>query len=669
MGHDNAMTQDQVNILMVDDQPGKLLSYEAILSELGENLVKATSAREALEYLLKTDVAVVLMDVSMPEIDGFQLADMIRQHPRFQKTAIIFISAVHLSDIDRMKGYERGAVDYISVPVIPDLLRAKVSIFSELHRKRRELEHLNRKLEQRVEDRTRELQESEQRVRNLNRELKQRVAELETIMRVLPVGVGVAHNRKCDIITPNAVLAEMLGMKTGENISKNIGNGSLLPFEVFRGDQPISPDQLPMQRAAASGKPINGDELELRYHDGRVSHIVVSANPLFDDEGNVRGSVGAHIDLTEHKQMERTLRERAELLELASEAIVVCDACWTIRFWNSGAEAMYGWKREEAIGQNIRGLLKTTWPIPVEQVEAALETRGRWDGDIIHRTKDGREIVVASRQAAKRDGDHGVLEINRDITAQYQAEEALRKTERLAAMGRVAGIIAHEINNPLEAITNTFYLLRDHPSLNEEARYYAQLGEQELQRVTHIARQTLSFYRESQRAMPVSIPNVLDDVLELQSRQLQLSGIKVEKQYKSSGLVQGFPVELKQVFLNLVGNAVQAMPDGGRLRISVSEVAGNGQNRRVRVSICDTGKGIQPEDAKRLFEPFFTTKSTKGTGLGLWISKGIVQKYEGNIRFRSVRVSGINVTCFTVTLPAIASSQMPEFARYSSLSV
>ncbi len=565
----------------------------------------------------------------MPEIDGFQLADMIRQHPRFQKTAIIFISAVHLTDVDRLKGYERGAVDYISVPVIPDLLRAKVSIFSELHRKRRQLEKLNRELEQRVEERTRELQESESQVRSLNRELRQRVAELETIMRVLPVGVGVAQDRDCDVIIPNDVLSDMLGMKVGENISNNSGNGHLIEFDIYREEKPILPDHLPMQRAAATGIPVNGDELEIRYRDGRISHIVVSANPLFDDEGNVRGSVGAHIDVTERKQMEQTLRERAELLELASEAIIVCDDQWTIRFWNSGAEAVYGWKREEAIGRNIRELLKTSWPIPVEEVEAALATQGRWDGNIIHRTKDGREIVVASRQAAKRDGDRGVLEINRDITAQHYAEEALRKTERLAAMGRVAGIIAHEINNPLEAITNTFYLLRDHPSLNEEARYYAQLGEQELQRVTHIARQTLSFYRESQRAIPVSIPEVLDDVLELQARQLQINGISLDKRYTATGLVQGFPVELKQVFLNLVSNAIQAMPEGGRLRVSVSEIADAGQNRRVRVLICDTGKGIQSNDAKRLFEPFFTTKSTKGTGLGLWISKGIVQKVRG----------------------------------------
>ena len=136
----------KVNILMVDDQPGKLLSYEVILNSLQENLIKAHSGREALDCLLRTDVAVVLMDVSMPELDGFELADLIRQHPRFQDTAIIFISAVHLSDMDRLRGYERGAVDYISVPIVPELLRAKVSVFADLYRKTRQLEGLNQEL-------------------------------------------------------------------------------------------------------------------------------------------------------------------------------------------------------------------------------------------------------------------------------------------------------------------------------------------------------------------------------------------------------------------------------------------------------------------------------------------------------------------------------------------
>src|SRR6202030_2126876 len=138
--------QEKVNILMVDDQPGKLLSYEVILRELDENLIKAHSGREALDILLKTDIAVVLMDVSMPEMDGFQLADMIRQHPRFQKIAIIFISGVHLTDLDRLKAYQRGAVDYISVPIVPELLRAKVTVFADLHRKTRQMEMLNHQL-------------------------------------------------------------------------------------------------------------------------------------------------------------------------------------------------------------------------------------------------------------------------------------------------------------------------------------------------------------------------------------------------------------------------------------------------------------------------------------------------------------------------------------------
>src|ERR1700746_460270 len=151
---------DKVNVLLVDDQPDKLLAYEVILKELGENLIKTASAREAFEFLLKNDVAVVLIDVCMPDLDGFQLAAMIRDHPRFQKTAIIFISAIHLTDVDRLRGCEMGGVDYVPVPVVPEVLRAKVKVFAELFRKTRELEKLNRELERRVAERTAELKSS-----------------------------------------------------------------------------------------------------------------------------------------------------------------------------------------------------------------------------------------------------------------------------------------------------------------------------------------------------------------------------------------------------------------------------------------------------------------------------------------------------------------------------
>ena len=154
------MDHDKVNILLVDDQPAKLLAYGVILKDLGENLVIASSGREALEILLRTEIAVILVDVCMPELDGFELAAMIREHPRFQKTAMIFISAIQVSDIDRLRGYEMGAVDYVPVPVVPEVLRAKIKVFTELYRKTRELERLNQGLEDRVRARTAELEKS-----------------------------------------------------------------------------------------------------------------------------------------------------------------------------------------------------------------------------------------------------------------------------------------------------------------------------------------------------------------------------------------------------------------------------------------------------------------------------------------------------------------------------
>jgi signal transduction histidine kinase len=171
------MTKDPINILLVDDHPAKLLSYEAILRELGENLIKAGSAREALEHLLKEDIAIVLSDVCMPELDGFELARMIRNHPRFQQTAIIFISAIALSDPDRVKGYSYGAVDYILVPIVPELLVAKVRVFADLFRKTRQLELLNAQLECRVDERTAELTRANV---DLERQVNERTHERET---------------------------------------------------------------------------------------------------------------------------------------------------------------------------------------------------------------------------------------------------------------------------------------------------------------------------------------------------------------------------------------------------------------------------------------------------------------------------------------------------------
>ena len=192
---------DRVNVLLVDDQPSKLLSYEVILEELGENLIKATSGRQALEQLLRHEVAVILIDVSMPELDGFELATMIRDHPRFTRTAIIFVSAIHLSELDSLRGYQAGAVDYLPVPVVPALLRAKVRIFCDLYRKTRQLESMNEELERRVAERTAELaaanDELERRVESRTREREEalaRIAEMQKLESLGQLTGGLAHD-------------------------------------------------------------------------------------------------------------------------------------------------------------------------------------------------------------------------------------------------------------------------------------------------------------------------------------------------------------------------------------------------------------------------------------------------------------------------------------------
>jgi signal transduction histidine kinase len=193
--------QEPVDILLVDDQPAKLLSYEVILAQLGENLIKAGSATEALEILLKRNVAIMLIDVRMPDLDGFQLAAMVREHPRFQKTAIIFVSANQVTDLDLLRGYQLGAVDYLPVPVVPELLRAKVKVFAELYRKTRQLELLNAELETRVAERTAELAQTnaelEQRVEELTREREAALAQVHEMQKLESLGQltgGVAHD-------------------------------------------------------------------------------------------------------------------------------------------------------------------------------------------------------------------------------------------------------------------------------------------------------------------------------------------------------------------------------------------------------------------------------------------------------------------------------------------
>jgi two-component sensor histidine kinase/CheY-like chemotaxis protein len=284
------MDHEKLNILLVDDQPAKLLAYEVILKELGENLAVATSGREALEYLLKNEAAVILVDVCMPELDGFELAAMIREHPRFQQTAMIFISAIQVSDLDRLRGYEMGAVDYVPVPVIPEVLRAKIKVFTELYRKTRQLGRLNAELEDRVRARTAELEKSNARLI----ESEQR--------RSLAIAAGQMGSWDWDRLSGDWLWDE------GQY---RIFGVDPLSFAVTPDNvvAMLHADDIDVLRKAiaqfSKGARSYEAEFRIQRQDGEVRWCVGTAASTIDKHGRVVRVSGVTVDITERKRAEQ----------------------------------------------------------------------------------------------------------------------------------------------------------------------------------------------------------------------------------------------------------------------------------------------------------------------------------------------------------------------------
>ena len=286
---------EAVNILLVDDEPAKLLSYQVMLNVLGENLISASSGREALEQLLKNDIAVILVDVCMPELDGFELAATIRDHPRFQRTAIIFISAIHLTDVDRMRGYQLGAVDYVPVPVVPEVLRAKVRIFTELYRKTRQLEKLNDNLERRVSERTAELQSSTAQLLQSEQ------------LRALALAAGKMGTWQWDIGESKLTWDEGQFRIFGVDPD----NFKLMPEQVCAL---IDPQDVERLRGLAVSLSKDGQthqtEFKVLRPNGEVRWCIGSAAASVDSEGRIVRMSGVTVDITDRKQAE----ERQALL-------------------------------------------------------------------------------------------------------------------------------------------------------------------------------------------------------------------------------------------------------------------------------------------------------------------------------------------------------------------
>jgi PAS domain S-box-containing protein len=412
-------------------------------------------------------------------------------------------------------------------------------------------------------------------------------------------------------------------------------------------------------------------EYRLRHHSGQYRWILDCGVPRYAPDGTFEGYVGGCLDIHDQKEAREELKKNQErlhhalvasqrlaaIVESTDDAILSKDLNGTITSWNEGAQRLFGYEAEEVIGRSILLII----PPELHKNEFLILEKLRRGEKIDHfetvrLNKNGERIEVSLTISPLKDEQGNVIgaaKIVRNITENKKIERALRTTEKLAAAGRLAATVAHEINNPLEAVTNLVYLAnRDLPDA-ARASAHLKLAQRELERVAHIARQTLGFYRETSSPVRFSLTQTIDDLLALYETRFEVRNIHVIKQYHGDIEIAALAGEVRQALSNLISNAIDAMRDGGPLfiRVSRSREWNNSSATGVRITILDTGCGILPQHRKNLFQPFFTTKEDVGTGLGLWITRNIVEKHHGLIHVKSKAAAERHGTAFSIFLP------------------
>jgi PAS domain S-box-containing protein len=371
--------------------------------------------------------------------------------------------------------------------------------------------------------------------------------------------------------------------------------------------------------------------------------------------------IGQFIKRREAEEaLQQSLELYRNLTDSASDAIVTIDESSNIMLANQATEKMFGYSASEMKGQNVLMLIPERVRSRYEQlISNYLESEERklnWQNiEITGLHQDGHEIVMdVSFGEFQLKDQRFFTGFMRDVTQRKKLEGVLKSTERLTVIGRLAASIAHEINNPLDAIKNVFYLLAH--SASEEQMGHITVGQEELKKVVEIIRRTLGFARETTAATEIQVQPLLDETIELLSRKIQQKNINVEKQYRLNEPITANTGELRQVFVNLIANALDAMSLNGKLSIRTyfnRSFFGRGS---AAIVIADDGQGIPPQTLSHLFEPFFTTKGEEGTGLGLWISREILEKYGATIKVRSRVGARKHGTCFRISFPLANSS-------------
>ena len=387
---------------------------------------------------------------------------------------------------------------------------------------------------------------------------------------------------------------------------------------------------------------------------GTRRHMETHAAPLQTADGSWV-QLAITLDITSRKEAEQALRRVAAIVESSNDAIVGKDLNGIVTSWNLGAEKMFGYSAKEMVGKPITTII----PAELHEEERRILNTIRRGERVEHfetnrLTKSGERIVVSLTVSPVRDEAGAVIGASktaRDITQLKKTEQALRMTERLASVGRMAATVAHEINNPLEAVTNLVYLAKG-VAARDDVRHYLNTIEEELNRISHITKQTLGFYRETIAPSAVRVGEMLSPVISILSMRLRNKRIEIRPEIRKDPEIYAVAGEIRQLIANLVSNSIDAVDSGGLIRIRIDANRSNRHNPTgIRITIADSGRGIPPSDRAKLFEPFFTTKQDVGTGLGLWVCTNIVQRHQGSIRVKSSTSPGRSWTVFSVFLP------------------